>query len=252
MENYGKLPGNTAKIEITKNSENVLKNKKILFVGSSFTFGYAAFGDTFVEYIAARNGAHTVKEAVSGTTLVEHMKDSYVTRIKKVSPTEKFDLVVCQLSTNDAYHKQELGVIKHKDYDTSTVIGAIQFIVEYTRNTLNCPIVFFTCPYYENDYYKRMVKALHEIAALMNFKIIDMYSDKKFNAISKKTYDFYMADPVHPTRAGYYYWLTPYMEQEIVNFFLRWLNIYFFAKKRPITKVLKINTLIIKRRHFNH
>ena len=46
-----------------------LKGKNFIFLGSSVTKGFAAYGQSFADMIAARNDAHCVKEAVSGTTL---------------------------------------------------------------------------------------------------------------------------------------------------------------------------------------
>jgi hypothetical protein len=39
-----------------------------------------------------------------------------------------------------------------------------------------------------------------------------MWSDEGFNAITKEQHTLYMADHIHPTRAGYLEWWTPYME----------------------------------------
>lgn len=219
MDEFATIEGNKIKIEIKKRKPNALKGKTLLFVGSSYTVGHTSLGVAFPEYIALRNDCKCVKEAVSGTTLVEHLPDSYITRLRQVPLNSEFDLFLCQLSTNDAWHEQELGIIKDSDYDTNTICGAIQFIAEYSRNILKCPIMFYTSPYYANKRYQDMVKALHKISRKMNFKVIDLYSDKKFNAISKEDYNLYMVDPVHPTKAGYYYWITPLMERGILDFF---------------------------------
>ena len=45
-----------------------LTGKTICYLGSSVTYGAAAKGVSFVEYIAKRNGNEYTKEAVSGTT----------------------------------------------------------------------------------------------------------------------------------------------------------------------------------------
>ena len=79
-----------------------LKNKTILFLGSSVTYGSAANGVSFVDMIGDLCGANCIKYAVSGTTLVNINEASYVSRLKSISPSIKPDLFVCQLSTNDA------------------------------------------------------------------------------------------------------------------------------------------------------
>ena len=90
----------------------------------------SSFGESFVEYIEVRNDCTCIKEAVSGTTLVEHIEDSYITRLKKVPLGKKYDALLCQLSSNDVRLKQEFGVIKESDYDTKTICGAIQYIAK--------------------------------------------------------------------------------------------------------------------------
>ena len=82
-----------------------LKNKTILFLGSSVTYGSAAGGVSFVELMRDRCGIRCIKEAVSGTTLADINEGSYVSRLKTVDKSEKVDLFICQLSTNDATKK---------------------------------------------------------------------------------------------------------------------------------------------------
>ena len=79
-----------------------LNDKKVLFLGSSVTYGSAAGGYSFVEAASDICGYSYIKEAVSGTTLVDIGEKSYVARLKNIDKNEKIDLFVCQLSTNDA------------------------------------------------------------------------------------------------------------------------------------------------------
>ena len=41
------------------------------------------------------------------------------------------------------------------------------------------------------------------------------------NDVSEKEYEVYMADPVHPTQAGYLEWWTPKMEEYLYQFLER-------------------------------
>lgn len=110
------------------------REKKIIFLGSSVTYGASAKGVSFADYIGKRNQAEVVKEAVSGTTLVDNGANSYISRLKKIKEAQA-DLFICQLSTNDASQKKELGMIgesKELDsFDTETVSGAIEYIICY-------------------------------------------------------------------------------------------------------------------------
>lgn len=78
---------------------------KIIFLGSSVTYGAASQGVSFVDFLTSHDQCVVYKEAVSGTTLVDDGPDSYISRMKKLQ-VSKADLFVCQLSTNDATQKK--------------------------------------------------------------------------------------------------------------------------------------------------
>lgn len=101
---FASKEGNKVEI-VVERQKSILTNKKVLYLGSSVTYGAHSLQKSFVEYISERNGSYYVKEAVSGTTLVDNGANSYVSRLKKVDKNENFDLFVCQLSTNDATQK---------------------------------------------------------------------------------------------------------------------------------------------------
>ena len=195
-----------------------LKGLRILYLGSSVTYGSAAGGVSFVEHIAERNGTEYVKEAVSGTTLTEGT-GSYIERLRALDAGGKLDLFVCQLSTNDATRGKPLGLPSVTDTpDTSTVCGAIKYIITYVKKTWGCPVMFYTNSYYENENYRAMVDALREISALYGIGVIDLYGDAEFNAISEGQRAVYMADCIHPTEAGYREWWTPKFEECIEEY----------------------------------
>ena len=83
-----KMPGNAEKyslenIEPLENSP--LEGKRICYLGSSVTLGLYSMDVSFADYISYRNGCEYVKEAVSGTTLVDNGKTSYIQRMKNNS-----------------------------------------------------------------------------------------------------------------------------------------------------------------------
>lgn len=210
------LPGNNAEYDtaqIVPLEGSPLKGKDIFFLGSSVTYGAAAQGVSFVDYIGARNGCEIVKEAVSGTTLVDDSDDSYISRLKWLDTGEKVDLFVCQLSTNDASQKKLMGSLSDgTEYDTHTVAGAIEWIIAYARETWDCPVVFYTNPRYDSEAYRAMVDLLQQIAGKWNITVIDLWNDGDFNTISAKERALYMADSIHPTKAGYLLWWMPHIE----------------------------------------
>ena len=105
--------------------------------------------------------------------------------------------------------------------DKDTVCGAIEYIITYVKETWGCPIIFYTNSHYENENYADMVDALLEISELYDVGVIDLYTDADFNSISEEQRKLYMADNIHPTKAGYLEWWTPKIEAYIVDYLSR-------------------------------
>lgn len=230
-------PGNAEQYSI----ENVelledspLRGKNILFLGSSVTYGSAAQGTSFADYLGKRHGVNVTKEAVSSTTLVDEFSilaylgsgngDSYVARLKNVDQAAQFDAIVVQLSTNDASMQKPLGEISTSsemtDFDTKTVTGAIEYIISYATLTWNCPVIFYTGSYYESEAYSTMVTRLIELQNKWDFGVIDLYNDEELNDIDADTYALYMFDKIHPTKAGYLEWWLPVIETYLSEYLI--------------------------------
>ena len=79
-----KHPGNGSEYDfshIEENRSSPLFGKQVCVLGSSVVFGSASQEQAVGEYLAARSGAKITKEAVSGTTLADIGKKSYVQRL---------------------------------------------------------------------------------------------------------------------------------------------------------------------------
>lgn len=86
-ERFKQMEGNAEKYSLANVQPiegSPLAGMNILFLGSSVTYGSASLQESFADFIAKRNGAAYVKEAVSGTTLVDEGINSYISRLKKV------------------------------------------------------------------------------------------------------------------------------------------------------------------------
>ena len=225
---HTELPGNAEKFHpenIQPHTESPLKGKTIIYLGSSVTYGSDSLGVSFVEYIDRLNGTTSVKEAVSGTTLVtkdDASGSSYIPRMKTINPDIPADAFICQLSTNDATRHMPLGTISGgfelADFDTETVAGAIEYIIAYAGKTWHCPVLFYTGTRFDCKEYGKMVKLLLEIQKKWKIGVIDLWNDVALNAISEKDYNLYMSNPIHPTQAGYLLWWTPAMEAYLYEF----------------------------------
>ncbi len=199
-----------------------LKGKQIIFLGSSVTFGAASLENAFVEYLEHWDGVIPVKEAVSGTLLVDEPsldgKASYIARMKTIDPSLTPAAFLCQLSTNDASMKRPLGeVSRDGNFDTHTVTGAIEYIIDYARKTWNCPVAFYTGSKYNSPDYAAMVARLLELKEKWGIGVIDLWNDEQMNAVSEEDYKLYMSDPIHPTMAGYSRWWYPKIRQGLTE-----------------------------------
>jgi len=198
--------------------DSPLKSMKILFLGSSVTYGSGARGESFVDFIAKKHGVIAIKEAVPGTTLAGDSNTSFIQRLKKVNATGKIDAFVCQLSTNDARKKLPIGEISRtENYDSNTVAGAMETVISHARETWNCPIIFLTGTKYKSAHYAKMVHLLLEVQKKWNIGVIDLWNDVALNDIPAELKKMYTLDGVHPTRAGYKLWWLPAIEKYLHN-----------------------------------
>ena len=62
-----------------------------------------------------------------------------------------------------------------------------------------------------------MVNILYQVKDKWNIEIIDMWNDTEFNNISDEQRNLYMADKIHPTKAGYLEWWTPVFNQKLTE-----------------------------------
>ncbi|WP_262315931.1 SGNH/GDSL hydrolase family protein [Lacticaseibacillus parakribbianus] len=89
-----------------------LRGTTIGFLGSSITVGAASLGESFVQFLAAKDGVVPIESAISGTTLAGTAADTYVSRLASdFAAAPALDAFVLQLSTNDSRQGKALGVM---------------------------------------------------------------------------------------------------------------------------------------------
>jgi len=198
-----------------------LENKKIIFLGSSVTVGANEKEISFINFLVDIDKIKLIKkEAVSGTTLVTSKPNNYIERLLKIEKTKDIDLFVTQLSTNDASLNMPLGVISNNDnYDTETIIGAIEYIISYVKENFTSNIIFYTNPKFDSLNYKNMVDSLYKIKDKWNIGIIDLYNDDEINNITDEERKLYYLDKIHPTILGYKDLWHKKLQKDILEFF---------------------------------
>lgn len=202
-----------------------LSGKTILWLGSSVTYGAHAGGHySMVDAVQDLHPALTCeKYAVSATTLVNGSDDSYVGRLYHIPTDKKPDLIVVQLSTNDATTDKPFGEVSEgralSDFDDSTIAGAIETIIVYARETFDCPVCFYSGSYCEKENYPEMVELLLKIQEKWDIGVIDLFHNPDMTAIyGTELYNSYMFDEVHPTRLGYVEWWTPVIDAYLCEY----------------------------------
>ena len=202
-----------------------LSGLTILWVGSSVTYGAQAGGHYSMVDAIQDNHPATIceKYAISATTLVNQSEESYVARLKLIPKDKTPDLIVVQLSTNDATTNKPFGEIAEgfemDSFDDTTIAGAIETIIAYAKETFNCPVVFYTGSYREEEHYSEMVQLLLDIQAKWGIGVVDMFNNEEMTAIyGTDQYNLYMHDEVHPYRLGYVEWWTPVFEKDLADF----------------------------------
>lgn len=234
-------PGNGAEygLDAITPQNTALTGKTIYWLGSSVTLGMESGNVAVADYIAARNNAVCKKDAISGTTLRDTGRDSYLSRLRNSSvfdKTAKIDAFVCQISTNDAKSSvvPEWGNVSaasvRSGFDEDTTVGAMEAIVTYVEKTWDCPIYFYSGSWFgdsgsrssrdpKGSDYGELVELTEKVIEKWNavdgyeLHLIDLFNDKQFNAITDEEYALYMHDAVHPYKAGYLKWWTPRFEE---------------------------------------
>ncbi len=178
------------------------------FLGSSVTYGAANHGSSFVNYIANTLDCRVIKEAVSGTTLADNNANSYVSRmLANIPATEKIDHLIVQLSTNDVTQNIVVGDVAPnkniEEFDRTTTVGAMEYIIAYAKKTWGCKVSFYTNPCYNNAQYEALMKKLDLLKAKWNIGVVDFYYYTDMDALDQATLSSYMADPIHPNAMGY-------------------------------------------------
>lgn len=222
------LKGNREEYSVASTQEiadSPLEGKVIFWLGSSVTEGASSGQESMADFLAKKHGAQCIKEAVSGTTLADRASSSYVSRLDQYLVSDEraghVDAFICQLSTNDKGFPDGFGVVTPADvrdaaaFDTATTFGAMEYIIATAKDTWDCPVYFYTNPPMGDENYETMVQSLEEIAEKWGVTIIDLYRDQAFNDISEEERVLYMADSIHPTKAGYREWWLPKFEETL-------------------------------------
>lgn len=221
------LAGNRAEFAPHLRRPSALAGVRAYVLGSSVAFGSAARGLSFADDLADTYGVIVTKEAVPGTTLSTAHPNSYVERLERL-PDAAPDVLIVQLSTNDAA-RPDVTLGQPHDIEPVTASGALATIVARGRERWGAglPILVFTGSRFSPKHparrrYEDLVALARALADREGVALLDLYHatlrlpDGEAAALASFTNDvpaaqrrLFLADDIHPTRAGYRDWWTP-------------------------------------------
>lgn len=207
-----------------------LKDKKIVFLGDSITFGTGeGFTDDRYVYwkqLGKNEGCEVFGYGISGTRIAkqntEHQKahetdwDSYYfrTRVSEMEPDA--DVVVVFGGTND-YGHGDAALGSMEDRTDDTFYGALHNLYnDLLEKYPNATIIIMT-PLHrlnENQAYNDLgirnqtnlegyVNIIQKVAAYYGFPVLDLYRTAGINPEMELIRAMYMPDGVHPSNAGH-------------------------------------------------
>jgi len=219
--------GEDSTSEIVTPEPVTLAGKNIVFLGSSLTYGDGGY--SMCEYLEENNNALITKWAVSSTWLINREDGtSYVERLaKNVDTIDKCDFLICQLSTNGS--GIPIGAVSDsylsEDFDTKTIIGAVEYVIAKSKETWGCPVAFYTVAYHERSEYASWISALYKVQQKWNkgrtyFGVIDLFNDEEFNDITdEQRKSYFKADGVHVTKKAYEEWWGPRFAEFLLDYY---------------------------------
>ena len=207
----------------------------MMFLGSSVTYGTNNWGNSWADYLGDEYGDEVIirKRALSGTTLVNTERESYIGRmLTEINKNAKIDHLVVQLSTNDSGWGLPLGTLGAPDEfrseafdnridtygkkDSREIINGMEFIIAYAKETWGCKVTFWSGPNNGRESYDKMEDALVK-------QILPKWEKKGMGVIDY--YSFWFPekgvvindDMVHPYQAGYKQ-MVPYAYDYLCDF----------------------------------
>lgn len=193
----------------------------VIFLGTDFTIGTKA-KQSFTDVLQENNFIHSAVFAKKGITMVEDKDDDNYISLLKTIPTEHAapTLLMFEISYFDAKGKSKIGEIStsynYEDFDTKTVIGAMEYIVSYSQKTWCCPVAIYTCYNNDSEEYARLVDAAYEVQKKWGTDVLDLYYPMDVR-ISNQNKELYLKDKLNPTTKGYKDFFAPLFKKYLIE-----------------------------------
>ena len=140
--------------------------------------------------------------------------------MKTLPKDQKVTRLIVQLSTNDVTQGKPFGSIAEgkelSSFNTSTVIGAIEYIIAYAKQTWDCEVIFYTNHKYNNANYNSLIGELYKVQAKWGIGIVDFFNYVDMEELDDSTLASYKADDIHPNAQGYS-WMSKVFSEYLQN-----------------------------------
>ncbi len=200
-----------------------LKDKKVLFLGDSITFGVGVSSPEkkYVELFAKETGAHVKNYGISATRISRmHIPSAnpdwdqcFLDRVELMD--NEADIVVVFGGTNDFGHGDGgLGVFHNND--EHTFYGAMHSLIKRLVNKYPYATIIFITPLHRTDEdilvyepkgtarppLKLFVNAIKEVCEYYSIPVLDLYANLGVQPSIPIMQELYMPDGLHPSDLG--------------------------------------------------
>ena len=207
---------------LTLNEESVMQGDTVVFVGSDFTIGTKADGQSFVDYLKAVDGLNCAVFEKEGIAITSNKGDSILSLVESI-PKEHASpkAIFCEIPYFQAKSGTKFGELSSSymlsDFDTETLIGAMEYIVCYSKMNWGCPVFFYTTAECNSKRYDKVVSSAREVANKWNMPMLDFTSINSAGSMDKKQRSLYFVDKHNLSRAGYFEITAPEFEKFIIE-----------------------------------
>lgn len=194
---------------------------KMVMIGDSITAGYRATIPqyNYVNLLKEMLGINIVNEGVYASTIANSGNNPNISIYHRLHTNQinlsGADIIGVFGGTNDFAQSISLG----SKEDVATVVGATQAIISEIKSKNSHAILFFVPPMWrarinssgfedietvtnnKNLFFREYWYAIYDVCVKNNVKILNLYHDFKIN---KDTYNYYLADGLHPNDVGYH------------------------------------------------
>lgn len=215
-------PGNDPKYdpETLEQRKTALSDKRILWLGSSFSAGTGSGGTALTDYLKQINNTEIINESLAHSYLSSVTQNSAVKRFRSsLALISHADYLVIEISPIDAEmtHGNVSSSNDRFTFNIKTTIGALEYLIAYAKELWDPVIVLFTLPYCSDPSYEQLIRKVREVSDKWNVHLIDLYHDRTLENPDPVKRSLYMTDAVHPTKAGLRDWIVPYMQEKLLN-----------------------------------